>query len=155
MSEQPSVTLVPLGAPRGRQAWIIKHNGRSYAVFDIDGELQVTDAACPHNGGPLAEGVVRDGVVTCPWHWYSFELRSGLCRTAAAYQLRKYPVVGRDGVSYAELPDEVRRFSWSELLRAHARSRRLCVLRSPATVRATAMGPEIGSAARSRAPLRT
>jgi|HubBroStandDraft_6_1064221.scaffolds.fasta_scaffold200018_2 nitrite reductase (NADH) small subunit len=124
MSEQPGVTLVPLGAPRGRSAWTIKHNGRSYAVFDVGGELQVTDAACPHHGGPLAEGLVRDGVVTCPWHWYSFELRSGLCRTAAGYRLRKYPVVWRDGRSYAELPDRVRRPSWSQLLRAHARSGR-------------------------------
>ncbi len=124
MTEQPRVTLVPLGAPRGRRAWIVKHNGRSYAVFDLDGELQVTDAACPHNGGPLASGMVRDGVVTCPWHWYRFELRTGECRTAVGYQLRKYPVVSRDGRAYAELPDEVRRPRWFRLLGMRVRSNR-------------------------------
>jgi nitrite reductase (NADH) small subunit len=108
MSEQPGVTLVTLGAPRGRRAWIIKHGGRSYAVFDVDGELEVTDAACPHYGGPLARGLVRDGVVTCPWHLYSFELRTGECRTSAFYRLRKYPVVTRAGRAYAELPADVR-----------------------------------------------
>ena len=108
MGEQPGVTLVPLDVPRGRRAWTIKHNGRRYAVFDVDGELEVTDAACPHNGGPLARGVVRDGVVTCPWHWYSFELASGRCLTAAGYRLRKYPVIRRDGRVYAELPAEAR-----------------------------------------------
>jgi nitrite reductase/ring-hydroxylating ferredoxin subunit len=121
MSEQPGVTLVPLGAPRGRRAWTIRHAGRSYSVFDVAGELQVTDAACPHNGGPLAKGVVRDGVVTCPWHWYSFELSSGICRTAAGYRLRKYPVIQRGGRSYVELPDVTRRFTWSQLLRPRAR----------------------------------
>lgn len=124
MTEQPGVTLVPLGAPRGRRAWTFKHNGRNYAVFDLDGELQVTDAACPHNGGPLARGLVRDGVVTCPLHWYRFELRTGECRTAAGLRLRKYQVVTHDGRAYAELPDEVRRPSWFRSLLARWRSSR-------------------------------
>jgi nitrite reductase (NADH) small subunit len=124
MGEQPGATLVPLVPPRGRRAWTIKHDGRRYAVFDVDGELEVTDAACPHNGGPLARGVVHDGVVTCPWHWYSFELRSGRCLTAASCQLRKYPVIRRDGRSFAELPGEIRRPRWLQLLRADAHSGR-------------------------------
>ncbi len=124
MGAEPGVTLVPLGVPRGRRAWVIKHNGRRYAVFDVDGQLEVTDAACPHNGGPLARGVVRNGVVTCPWHWYSFELASGRCLTATNYELRKYPVIHRDGRIYAVLPAEARQPSWARLLRARARSSR-------------------------------
>jgi nitrite reductase (NADH) small subunit len=123
MSNEPGVMLVPLAEPRGRQAWTFKHHGRSYAVFTVDGELHVTDAGCPHRGGPLAQGLVRDGIVTCPRHWYSFELRSGECPTAAGYRLRKYPVVSRDGRPYAELPADARPRSWSRLLRPHARSR--------------------------------
>jgi len=125
MGEQPAVTLVPLGAPRGRQSWIIRHNGRRYAVFNVDGELEVTDAACPHNGGPLASGVIRDGVVTCPWHWYSFELRSGRCLTAAVYRLRKYPVISRDGRSYAELPGDARWTRLRQFLRVDSRHARV------------------------------
>ena len=121
MSEQPAVTLVPLRVPRGRRAWTIKHKGRSYAVFNVGGELHVTDAACPHKGGPLAKGVVRDGVVTCPSHWYSFQLSSGICLTAPGCQLRKYPVTQRDGRSYAELPTEGRRSRWPWLPRDNAR----------------------------------
>ena len=33
--------------------------------------------ACSHNGGPLSEGTVDDGVVTCPWHGSQFRLRDG------------------------------------------------------------------------------
>jgi nitrite reductase (NADH) small subunit len=120
MTEPPGVALVALRAPGGRRAWTFRHNGRAYAVFDVDGELQVTDAACPHKGGPLAKGVVRDGVVTCPWHWYSFDLRSGLCRTSTDYELHKYPVIRREGRVYVELPDEVRP-RWARLLRARTR----------------------------------
>jgi nitrite reductase (NADH) small subunit len=117
----PLVPLVPLDRPDGRTQWTFEHDGRSYAVFTVDGELHVTDGACPHNGGPLAEGLVRDGVVTCPWHWYSYELATGRCRTAAGYELRRYPVVLVDGRPHAAIPAPEPSRSWSQILRAHAR----------------------------------
>ncbi|HEY2075757.1 MAG TPA: Rieske (2Fe-2S) protein [Streptosporangiaceae bacterium] len=128
---EPGVTLVPLRRRRApavkhRPVWTIKHNGRRYAVFDVDGEWQVTDARCPHNGGPLADGVVRDGAVTCPWHWYCFDLRTGDCRTSVGYQLRKYPVLNRDGRMFAELPGVPRPRVWSRpwrLRRVHRSAR--------------------------------
>ena len=86
-----------------------------------DGDAwHVTEGACPHHGGPLAEGLVRDGVVTCPWHWYSYELATGRCRTAAGYELRRYQVVLVDGRPHARIPPPEPRRSWSQILRAHA-----------------------------------
>ena len=35
------------------------------------------DARCPHRGGPLDEGPVRDGCITCPWHGSVFRLDDG------------------------------------------------------------------------------
>ncbi len=122
---QAEPVLVPLDRPAGRTQWAFSHSGQSYAVFASDGGvLLVTDAACPHNGGPLAEGLVRDGCVTCPWHWYSYELATGRCRTAAGYELRRYPVVLVDGRPHAALPAPPPSRSWSQILRAHARSAR-------------------------------
>jgi hypothetical protein len=80
-----------------------------------------TAGACPHNGGPLVGGLVRDGVVTCPWHWYSYDLATGRCRTAAGYELRRYPVVHQGGQAYAALPPPTPAPAWSQILRAHAR----------------------------------
>ena len=48
--------LVPLDRPPGRTQWTFSHAGRSFAVFEVPGDLVVTDGACPHNGGPLADG---------------------------------------------------------------------------------------------------
>jgi nitrite reductase (NADH) small subunit len=118
---EQDVILVPLDQPPGRVQWTFEHDGRVYAVFETGGELVVTDGACPHNGGPLAEGLVRDGVVTCPWHWYSYELATGRCRTAAGYQLRRYPVVRAGGRAFAALPPATAPRGWSQILRAHAR----------------------------------
>jgi nitrite reductase (NADH) small subunit len=113
--------LVPLEQPEGRTQWSFEHDGCSYAVFMVDGELTVTDGGCPHNGGPLAEGLVRDGFVTCPWHSYSYELATGRCRTAVGYELRRYPVVLVGGRPHVSLPAARPARSWSEILRAHAR----------------------------------
>lgn len=116
-----SPALVPLDRPPGRAQWTFSHAGRSFAVFEVSGDLVVTDAACPHNGGPLADGLVRDGVVTCPWHWYSYELATGRCRTAAGYSLRRYPVVMAGGQPHVALPPVAPARSWSQILREHAR----------------------------------
>jgi nitrite reductase/ring-hydroxylating ferredoxin subunit len=116
-------SLVPLERPEGRTQWTFGHAGGTYAVFAVGDELYVTDGACPHNGGPLVEGLVRDGCVTCPWHWYSYELATGRCRTAAGYELRRYPVVMAGGRPHAVIPAPERARSWSEILRAHASSR--------------------------------
>ena len=113
--------LVPLEPPPGRTQWTFSHAGRSYAVFADRDVFYVTDGACPHHGGPLAEGLVRDGVVICPWHWYSYELATGRCRTAAGYSLRRYPVVMVGGQPHVELPVASPPRSWSQILRAHAR----------------------------------
>jgi nitrite reductase/ring-hydroxylating ferredoxin subunit len=114
------VVRVPIGDGDGRSAWTIEHNGQRYAVFVHDDDVTVTDARCPHRGGPLVEGRVRDGTVRCPWHWYTFDLATGKCRTTHTLRLRRYPVSVEDGMAIVELPVAPRR-SWSEILRAHAR----------------------------------
>ena len=52
-------------------------NTRHVAVFRVGNEFHALDNLCLHRGGPLCGGAVKDGVVTCPWHGWSFELRTG------------------------------------------------------------------------------
>jgi nitrite reductase/ring-hydroxylating ferredoxin subunit len=116
------MSWVGLGEARGRRAWTVRHGGREFAVFLVGGRCYVTDARCPHNGGPLAQGWIRpERDLVCPWHWYAYDLETGQCRTAAGYRLGCYPVEERDGELYADLPEPAPRRSWAERLRAHAR----------------------------------
>ena len=51
--------------------------GRRVAVFRTAEGFHAIDAACPHEGGPLADGLVADSCVTCPLHGWRFDLRTG------------------------------------------------------------------------------
>jgi nitrite reductase/ring-hydroxylating ferredoxin subunit len=46
------------------------------------GEVFAIARACPHEGYPLEEGMVIGETITCPWHGWRFDLRSGACLTA-------------------------------------------------------------------------
>jgi nitrite reductase (NADH) small subunit/3-phenylpropionate/trans-cinnamate dioxygenase ferredoxin subunit len=47
------------------------------AVFNVDGEFYALENACPHQGGPIADGFVEGAQVTCPWHAWCFDVRTG------------------------------------------------------------------------------
>jgi nitrite reductase/ring-hydroxylating ferredoxin subunit len=119
------MSFVPLGDAAGRTRWTVQdRDGHSYAVFVLDGRYVVTDAVCPHNGGPLVEGEVRNGTLICPWHWFKFDLATGQCANSRRIQLGCYPVREVDGELVAEIPDSPPRRSWAQILLAHAAGRR-------------------------------
>lgn len=76
----------------------VEHEGRIYALFNLDGEVHAIDGICPHQGGPLAEGDFSDAVVTCPWHGWQFDIRTGQALLASRVSVPVFPVriEGRD-----------------------------------------------------------
>lgn len=68
---------LPVGAGR---AFTVE--GRQVALFRTRaGVVRAVDAACPHAGGPIADGQADDRVVICPLHAHTFDLASGICLT--------------------------------------------------------------------------
>jgi nitrite reductase/ring-hydroxylating ferredoxin subunit len=51
--------------------------GEPFRLLELDGALVAHAATCPHWLGTLDEAPVRDGCVTCPWHGYRFDVRTG------------------------------------------------------------------------------
>jgi len=75
-----------------------------YAVCNDGGTFHVTDIECPHEGGPLGRGEVRDGCVICPVHHWPWDLGTGLSDTNLPHlRLKTYPCEVRDGKLYADV----------------------------------------------------
>ena len=51
--------------------------GRALCVAHVNGAIAVLDGVCPHEGGPLGEGIIEDGRVVCPWHAWAYDCRTG------------------------------------------------------------------------------
>jgi nitrite reductase/ring-hydroxylating ferredoxin subunit len=79
------------------------------ALFRTPGGVFACDNRCPHQGYALVRGDVSDGVLTCAWHNWKFELGTGSCRYGGE-NIRTYPVEIVDGqvlVDIADPPAEV------------------------------------------------
>ena len=55
----------------------VEVNGKAVALFNVDGKVYALDNACLHQGGPLGVGMLEGEVVTCPWHMWEFNVRTG------------------------------------------------------------------------------
>lgn len=61
----------------GRAIKVAFADGTSAAVFRQGNRLSAVSNACAHQNGPLSEGRVMDGFITCPWHGYQYRLHDG------------------------------------------------------------------------------
>ncbi len=52
-------------------------NGRVVAVFNDAGTYRAIDDMCPHMGASLSTGFLESSEVTCPWHGWRFDTRTG------------------------------------------------------------------------------
>lgn len=59
---------------RGRTVMLA---GERVALFRYDGLIAALSNVCQHQNGPLGEGRIRDGCVTCPWHGYQYDPATG------------------------------------------------------------------------------
>jgi nitrite reductase/ring-hydroxylating ferredoxin subunit len=50
---------------------------RIVALFRVGDEFHALDGVCPHQGGPLGAGTLEGCIVTCPWHGWQFDVRTG------------------------------------------------------------------------------
>ena len=66
--------------------------GERIAVFKFKGKLAALANVCSHQGGPVGEGKVVLGLVTCPWHGYQYRLEDGCSPPPFKERIRKYQV---------------------------------------------------------------
>jgi nitrite reductase/ring-hydroxylating ferredoxin subunit/DMSO/TMAO reductase YedYZ heme-binding membrane subunit len=59
------------------RARIVCLSGERVAVFKYDGKVSAVSNVCQHQNGPLGEGKILDGCITCPWHGYQYAPETG------------------------------------------------------------------------------
>ena len=71
----------------------VKAGETTIAVFrTADDRVFAVEDKCPHKNGPLSQGIVHDGCVTCPLHNWVISLESGKAQGADEGATRRYPV---------------------------------------------------------------
>lgn len=71
---------------------VIEINDRSIAIFNVDGTFFALDNTCAHRGGPLGEGELEGEIVTCPWHGWEYNVRTGISITTPSASVKTYEV---------------------------------------------------------------
>ena len=51
--------------------------GKAIALFNVDGTFYATSNTCIHRGGPLGQGLLEGTSVMCPWHAWTWDVRTG------------------------------------------------------------------------------
>jgi nitrite reductase/ring-hydroxylating ferredoxin subunit len=66
--------------------------GEPIALFNVAGKIYALCNTCPHQGGPLGEGYLDGTEVTCPWHAWVFDVKTGACQSVPDVKQKTYPL---------------------------------------------------------------
>ena len=68
----------------------VEVSGEPVALFNIAGKFHAIHNTCVHRGAPLAEGELDAEIVTCPWHFWQYDVTTGQCKTNPDASVRSY-----------------------------------------------------------------
>ena len=76
-----------------------------YALCNVEGEIRALSGTCPHQGGPLGQGALNGGFITCPWHAWEFDSATGACLFNEEIRVPTYSVRVDSGEILVDLPE--------------------------------------------------
>jgi 3-phenylpropionate/trans-cinnamate dioxygenase ferredoxin component len=95
-----SLAEVPPG--RGK---LIEVNGTRVVLARVGERVYACADTCSHRGGPLSEGKLSGARLTCPWHGWMYDVRSGQCLLPArGSAIATYPVRIEGDEIWIEVP---------------------------------------------------
>lgn len=94
-----SVAEIPDGERK-----IVEVEGISIGIFHYHGDWYALRNSCLHRSGPVCTGSLKDGILTCPWHGYQYDVTNGEFLLDSSAKLEMFPVEIRDGDIYLRVP---------------------------------------------------
>ncbi len=95
--DRPFVDVCGVNDIREGRARMAVVGGERIAVFRYDGKVSCVSSVCQHQNGPLAEGRIVDGCITCPWHGYQYRPDSGTSPPPFTERIPTFHVQVREG----------------------------------------------------------
>jgi len=86
------VTVAKVDELKEGEGKVVEASGKSIALFKVKGNFKAIDNTCVHQGGPLGEGTCEDGVVTCPWHGWKYDVETGVSPVNPQVKVATYEV---------------------------------------------------------------
>ena len=83
---------------------IVEADGHSIGVFHLADRWYALSNSCLHRGGPVCTGTLEGTTLTCPWHGYQYDIRTGELLLDHTSCLPTYKVLLREGQVYVEVP---------------------------------------------------
>ena len=71
---------------------VVEAGGKTVAIFNCEGTFYAIDNTCKHRGGPLGEGSLSSTTVTCPWHGWEYDVKTGECAMDPSIKVQKFDV---------------------------------------------------------------
>lgn len=65
---------------------------KTVCLANVNGEISAMDNVCPHRGGPLGQGMVENGKIICPWHAWTFDVKTGVAEHSPQVKVEVYEV---------------------------------------------------------------
>jgi len=88
--------------PEERAVIIVLKGGERVAVFRYDGKVSAISNVCRHQAGPLGEGCIKDGLVTCPWHGFQYRPDDGQSPAPFTEKVATYRVKIQSGEVFVD-----------------------------------------------------
>jgi len=104
MADRRRVRLAAVGDVAAGEGRVVEAQGKTLALFNVDGTYYVIDNTCAHRGGPLGEGDLEGRIVVCPWHAWRWDVTTGANANNPAVRMACFPVAVDDGAIFVELP---------------------------------------------------
>jgi len=103
---------------------VVDIGGHTVGIFRVKGQLYAYENTCPHQGGPVCQGLIIPAVrevvdahqvstgyafdegemrIVCPWHGYEFSIQTGSHPAKAGIRLKSFPVSEENGVVYVSI----------------------------------------------------
>lgn len=119
VEDEPTAAFIPLGAVGRRDSgssgesagWVtcavtsdvpdgsmhrvdmpVRGQDESFVITNVEQRFAAFRNACVHQGMTLDGGLLSEGVITCPWHGFTFEATTGECISAPGAQLEQIPL---------------------------------------------------------------